>query len=363
MSSPSRNTAQNLAAASWLAPLLAIALAILFNSMGSHEVKDGLPNMFGRANKILTGGIPILLMFIGLAGGIAALIMMYKHGPKGVLLPAIIGIVLNTTLLLLAIVGLVLVMMALSHRNSTSTNQTLTQLNQQALKLLNTAQNEVGGAAPQTMNQLGNMRKTLGQAAAKESAADGKAMQIMADLLGPLETVGREHEQALQKFNQAGGIDAGTLKSVQDIDDRLELVAQWQPITERFIQVVNGMTADLDRRLTAAQLPPQVAQAAKNGFSSKWGKNKEQVLKIREMDRQLLGDFHTMLTLLREHWGQWKIDQDGRLRFDNNTVLVQYQAVNNQMQETAAAQEALQKQFLAQQRAALEKNMTPPPNP
>jgi hypothetical protein len=80
--------------------MCSVPIAIVVNIIGS-----------GFANKVTALGIIFpavagILVLAGLVLGIVALIGMRKHGSKGILLPAILGTILNFGVIVLSMIGL-----------------------------------------------------------------------------------------------------------------------------------------------------------------------------------------------------------------------------------------------------------------
>ena len=97
------------AKASWVAPLIAIALGCF----GNAAVRGGTDPMVS----VIMGVINILLILGGLTCGIIALCGVKRHGSSGILAPAIVGVVLNGVFVLAMIAGV----MALTARSAART--------------------------------------------------------------------------------------------------------------------------------------------------------------------------------------------------------------------------------------------------
>jgi hypothetical protein len=92
------NTFQRLAKASWLTPLIAIALGLIILA-----IHGGQP---GPASRIQAVVGPALLL-LGLVSGVIALIGCARVGRRGVLIPAAIGTLLNLVLMGMTVMPLV----------------------------------------------------------------------------------------------------------------------------------------------------------------------------------------------------------------------------------------------------------------
>lgn len=97
---PSQNFGMQAAKASWVAPIVAVALNVISNSA-----------MQGRTEKAIIGFASLAIYLIGLVSGIIALSLVRKYGRRGILIPAIVGVCINGSLVVLfgvVIVGLTL---------------------------------------------------------------------------------------------------------------------------------------------------------------------------------------------------------------------------------------------------------------
>lgn len=107
-------TCSTLAKASALAPFVAVLGACLLNfglnaSQGQSNPAEANPDDM-RLMKFLVGLFPLLLVVAGIGSGIVALVSANRRKQKGIVLPAVIGIVLG--ILFLAFVAFVFVIVA-----------------------------------------------------------------------------------------------------------------------------------------------------------------------------------------------------------------------------------------------------------
>jgi hypothetical protein len=108
------------AKASWMAPLVAIALGIAGNSMlqsGSNLGEEGADTI--RTGKIIMALIAFAIVLVGVVFGVIALFGIKKHGGKGILLPSIIGLLLSGGYLYLVVSTLLLVQRIVQERGLT----------------------------------------------------------------------------------------------------------------------------------------------------------------------------------------------------------------------------------------------------
>src|SRR5947209_1169723 len=82
------NFGMQAAKASWVAPIIAVALNFLTNGAGPQA-------------RAVSGFVSLGLYIVGLILGIVALAGVRKYGRKGVLVPAIVGVCINGALVLL----------------------------------------------------------------------------------------------------------------------------------------------------------------------------------------------------------------------------------------------------------------------
>jgi len=84
------NFGTQLAKASWIAPIVGIGLNVVTASSTNT-----------RIGKLIIGLSSFAIYLLGVAFGITALLMMRKHGRRGILGPAVTGVTINGILVLL----------------------------------------------------------------------------------------------------------------------------------------------------------------------------------------------------------------------------------------------------------------------
>lgn len=91
----------NAAKFSWMAPIGAVALRIFSTMLAASMAGQGKEPDPLMAT--VFGGIGSVLIFGGLLAGILALLGAKKYGAKGIVFPAVAGIVINLILIVTAI--------------------------------------------------------------------------------------------------------------------------------------------------------------------------------------------------------------------------------------------------------------------
>ena len=110
-----KSFAQQAARASWMAPICVFVINwALTMSIRSGQL-DHLHGM-GRLLTLALVTLAALLALFGVAMGIVGLAGVRRHGRKGILVPAIVGICLNTAILGLMLLGVLLQMLVRSSR-------------------------------------------------------------------------------------------------------------------------------------------------------------------------------------------------------------------------------------------------------
>ena len=95
-SAKTRSISKMAASLSWVCPLFAVIIIVLV--LLSPGTDTGM-------RKIYAGAIAsaLLLVVIGMVLGVVALFGIFRHGAKGIRVPAIIGLIFNGLLLLLGL--------------------------------------------------------------------------------------------------------------------------------------------------------------------------------------------------------------------------------------------------------------------
>ena len=97
--------ARQAAKASWLAPFIAIVMGFFGNALANSN-PDGPSS---RTVSLVVGALALIIVLAGLILGVLALFGIKKHGARGILVPAIVGIVLSSGYLYLLISAILIV--------------------------------------------------------------------------------------------------------------------------------------------------------------------------------------------------------------------------------------------------------------
>jgi hypothetical protein len=102
---PATSFAEIAAQISWITPIAGVAMNFAMAAASASTNAKGFIALFSLA-----------LFFLGLIFGIIALFQVRRHGTKGVLIPAIVGVSLNAILLLFVTIVVILVtVMTVNH--------------------------------------------------------------------------------------------------------------------------------------------------------------------------------------------------------------------------------------------------------
>jgi len=107
--------ARQAATVSWVAPICVFVI----DSALTGTIRTGQLDHLHGVGRVLTLALAMLAVLLGLFGlvmGIVGLAGVRRHGRKGILVPAIVGICLNTGVLGLMLFGFVIAMLAASSR-------------------------------------------------------------------------------------------------------------------------------------------------------------------------------------------------------------------------------------------------------
>lgn len=172
-----------------------------------------------------------------------------------------------------------------------------------------------------------------------------KSVEVGAAMLREMAAKSRPYLSVLNKFQEAGGIDAGTLKSVSDIDQRLELVSRFRTANDELDAYLATSPSDARRRLQQIGAPEGEIRSFMHGLEQNLSLTRE----IRRSDRALADHMTELLTLLKSNWGRWHTADGGVLFREPGEHVDRYNQLGAQIAAVASEQEALQRQIVANQ--------------
>ncbi len=185
--------------------------------------------------------------------------------------------------------------------------------------------------------------KTAAALQEKATKLDGKSKALAEAILSVNDEI-REYatiyETARKKFLQAGGADAFTLTSLDEIQTREKIAIEVQVANAGLLDYLQGIDGRLGLALSQAGIAAQEAEDAIRSY--KRGANIEAVLAIRELDMKSAEEAAAVISLLRNEFGKWRIKGNAVL-FDRSAAAAEFNAVVERIDDIVNKQTQLQK--------------------
>ena len=154
-----------------------------------------------------------------------------------------------------------------------------------------------------------------------------------------------DYNAAFATFQNAGGMDPGTMDSKENIAARIKLAAAFASANEGLLKALVASPEQLRSTLESRGHSRDRIDRAVVAYRRE--SQLELTLKIRETDRELCKTFIGLLELLNEAWGQWQYDADEeQTLFERDEHIDRFNAMQERMLEIVEQQTTLQRQLL-----------------
>lgn len=192
-----------------------------------------------------------------------------------------------------------------------------------------------GEGTPMDMDRVDRAADKMAQAA---GGKDKAITQLGADFIKYSTRIGRSAQDSIKKFTDAGGIDASTIKDRADCDKRLAAVGDFDQMAREHLTMARGIDVEIDRLGKVHGVGPRDMEQFKRGVHNSG--RIEKVVRIRELDVELAAAFKDYLTLLRDNWGKWKVEE-GQVMFTATGVVPRFNEIVGKIQDLSEEQNGL----------------------
>tara|TARA_E500000318_G_scaffold14854_2_gene14663 strand:+ start:58127 stop:58879 length:753 start_codon:yes stop_codon:yes gene_type:complete len=181
------------------------------------------------------------------------------------------------------------------------------------------------------LNEMGNI---LENAAENSTGKQAEILREQASLIRELQSSVQAYDEILDELVTAGGIDASTVTSADDIANRIDIVdrldaqnermAIAQPRILRRMGEIEGTSATIEKQIVIHN-------------------------QIREIDRQLFTVMRGILNITGDHLDGMQVLDDGSVMFGEDMpdeVLAEYNALIDEVNQLSANQGQLQLELL-----------------
>jgi hypothetical protein len=173
-----------------------------------------------------------------------------------------------------------------------------------------------------------------------------RADAISLSLLEELRAKQHASQAGLDAFPAAGALTGAGIETPGQIETRIDSLDEVVRVNDEFIKAGDEAVPELERRLRAEGLPDNIRRMAAKNFSERFGWDYGRQAYVNS--GRVLSIGRRVLVFLRDHSGEWHyVPEDGRLHFDSQDLIAEFDKLNAELQE--AAQENMR--MLRQQQA------------
>ena len=126
----------------------------------------------------------------------------------------------------------------------------------------------------------------------------------------------RRHRGAMEQFLLAGGVNESWLTGKGEIEKQLAATRSLQMVNQRMLEHLAGARDELQQRLLSQGLTAE--EIRRLSPDTRLDANLASVHNICETIRDALEDNRSALVLLRQHWGVWRLDDQGRVKWSQD---------------------------------------------
>jgi hypothetical protein len=192
---------------------------------------------------------------------------------------------------------------------------------------------------------------TFEQKGATMGGAEGNVVRAASAMMRSMQPEVTAYAQAMERLEQAGGLDPSMLKSKSDIDGVSKSVKDLKAASTRLSERVKSLPDMFVKELRGQHVKDSDVRAALAGFRA--AANIDLALESHEEDRRGCDLMLKMLDLLKREWGRWSVDAaTGEVEFKSASVTAQYNRCMGDLAACSLRQEQLQQQLMQAQRRA-----------
>jgi len=204
------------------------------------------------------------------------------------------------------------------------------------------------GSASVTTEDLNKAAFSMQKASMKLDGDEAAAMRSSATLMSEFAERNQQFKAVIDRFAQLGGLDPATIKSRDDIQQRLDLTRQFLALNESFTQHVKNTPRRFRELLMKEGVEQRKLARAESEFSN--GFKLRFQIRLREVEKRFGESATEYLAVLLDEWGQWKLDPaTGQVVFEDETAIRKFNRASESLQTAMRAENDLQRQILDMQ--------------
>lgn len=264
------------------------------------------------------------------------------------------NLVLNTSMCVLTCLGIVIAgLRAWEDSNIVEDKRTVASVDRQmdALKDKAKRQVETGGSPDVTSADLTKAAAAMRKASLKLDGDEAAAMRSSSSLMSEFAERNQQFTAVIDRFAQLGGLDPSTIKSREDVQQRLDLTRQFLALNESFALHVKNTPRRFRELLMKEGVEQRKLARAESEFAN--GFKLRLQIKLREVEKRFGESASAYLSVLHEEWGQWKLDPaSGQVVFEDESAIGRFNRASESLQAAMKAENEIQRQILDMQAVA-----------
>jgi hypothetical protein len=210
----------------------------------------------------------------------------------------------------------------------------------QALAPPSTRPSEPPAASAPRPATVADVLRVLEQAAAVASPDERELIEATREAVARLEPAALRHARAFEALRAAGGIELGTIQAAEDLEQRLDLLADLAAAGQQLESELGGLTAAIEQRLET-RFEHGTLQGFLRDFERSAGLDVR--LALCEAEAGFCRESRRLLNMLWRSWGRWRPPAEGARRpaFDDPTLEEDYDRVMTRILRFVAQQAEL----------------------
>lgn len=168
------------------------------------------------------------------------------------------------------------------------------------------------------------------------------AFHALGQMLMGLADAWQDYDNGLERIIEAGAIEPTTLRSRDDIDQRLTLYRQLADANIAIRHHAESLPQHLERHFNEANADPRAVEIIQREFLRGFNQRLPDNTRMRELDEAILNNCIQVLNLYRQEWGTWEVDPiTGIPYFETDETVTQFNQLATQLDTLIAEQDQL----------------------
>jgi len=181
----------------------------------------------------------------------------------------------------------------------------------------------------------------MDQAVASATGVEGQVLRAAYNFEKRVLTNGLKARVPMEELTRLGGIDASSVKAVEEIDHRLKLARDYRRGLAGVVTICRNWRTELLSELTKSGIPASEAQAIIRDTSGQITPKFELARVVHDLEETGTDEIIAILEVFRDSWGRWHYhEEDGELKlvFESDDDMNRYNVHFNRLNEVIEKQ-------------------------